>query len=53
MRDLERRSGVRRAALSLAEEGRYVPTGEEFNKVMAVLQEQEAASPQGNNGPPE
>lgn len=43
MRDLEKRSGVRRAALSLAEEGRYVPTGEEYDAIDAVLREQETA----------
>lgn len=43
MRELERRSGVNRWILSLAEQGRLTPTGEEFDKVMAVLLPQEEA----------
>ena len=37
MRELERRSGVHRSILSMAEHGRLVPTAEEFAKVMAVI----------------
>ena len=39
MRELERRSGVNRWILTLAEQGRLIPTGAEFDAVMAVLRE--------------
>ena len=41
MRELERQSGVNRYVLSLAEQGRLIPTGEEFDAVMAVLRERD------------
>jgi transcriptional regulator with XRE-family HTH domain len=37
MRDLEKRSGVNKAILSLIENGRMVPTVDEFDAVTAVL----------------
>jgi hypothetical protein len=42
MRDLEKRSGINRWILSLAEQGRLIPTGEEFEAVMGVLRAEEA-----------
>lgn len=47
MRELERRSGVNRWILSLAEQGRLVPTGEEFEKVMGVLRAEVALQEAG------
>lgn len=37
MRELEKRSGVNRSVLSLAEQGRLVPKGDEFDRVMTAL----------------
>lgn len=37
MRELARSAGVDKAKLSLIEAGRLIPTGEEFDLVMAVL----------------
>lgn len=37
MRQLEAASGINRAMLSLAEAGRLVPTGAEYDAVMAAL----------------
>ena len=37
LRELERLSGVPRSILSMAEHGRLVPKGEEWDKVMAAL----------------
>lgn len=41
-RELERRSGINRYILSFVEQGRMIPTGEEFEKVMGVLRKEEA-----------
>lgn len=38
MSELSRRSGVRMTVLSFAETGRYLPTGEEFSRVIAALE---------------
>ncbi len=38
LRQLEDRTGISRAYLSMAERGRLVPTGEEYRKVMAALE---------------
>lgn len=37
MRELAFRTGINRAVLSFAEQGRLIPSGEEFARVMAVL----------------
>lgn len=37
MRELEKRSGINRSVLSLAEQGRLVPKGDEFDRVMTAL----------------
>lgn len=42
MRDLAERSGINRGDLSKIEAGRMVPTAKEFERVMAVLEEQAA-----------
>lgn len=42
MRDLSTRAGINRGDLSKIEAGRMVPTAEEFERVMAVLEEQTA-----------
>lgn len=39
LRRLSELTGIPRGYLSMAETGRLVPTGEEYRKVMAVLQE--------------
>lgn len=44
IRELERLSGVNRAALSYAETGRYNPRADEFEKVMSVLRERDPAA---------
>ena len=38
LRELARLSGVNHVTLALAEQGRLVPTGDEYQKVMAALQ---------------
>ena len=38
LRALARLSGVNHVTLALAEQGRLVPTGDEYQKVMAALQ---------------
>lgn len=49
MRELERRSGVNRYILSFVEQGRMVPTGEEYDAVMTALREtREAAANAGS-----
>lgn len=53
MRELERLSGVNRWILSLAEQGRLVPTGGEMDAVMAVLlPEAEGADTAGGEASP-
>ena len=41
LRELERLSGVHRSYLSLAEAGRLIPSGEEYDAVMAALRQVE------------
>lgn len=41
MRELERLSGINRWILSLAEQGRLIPTGEEYEAVTAALRQRE------------
>lgn len=43
LRDLSTRSGINRGDLSKIEAGRMVPTANEFQRVMAVLEEEAAA----------
>ena len=38
LRELAKLSGVNHVTLALAEQGRLVPTGDEYQKVMAALQ---------------
>ena len=38
LRDLEKLSGINRAYLSLAEAGRLIPTGDEWQAVMKALE---------------
>lgn len=44
IRELSRRSGVDKAYLSLYENGRMVPSSDEFDRIMAVLREAEKES---------
>ncbi len=41
IRELSRRAGVDKAYLSLYENGRMVPSSDEFDRIMAVLREAE------------
>lgn len=45
MRELERLSGVDKALLSLAENGRLVPSGEEYQAVTEALRKIREATP--------
>lgn len=42
--ELSRRVGINKGTLSYIESGRMVPTGEEFERVMAVLRDAERGS---------
>lgn len=53
MRELERRSGVNRWILSLAEQGRLTPTGAEFDAVYEVLSAEETRQRGPVSGLPE
>jgi transcriptional regulator with XRE-family HTH domain len=50
MRQLEAASGINRSMLSLAEAGRLVPTGTEYDAVMAALAAVEANGKEGSSG---
>ena len=43
LRELAKLSGVNHVTLALAEQGRLVPTGDEYQKVMAALKRGEAS----------
>jgi predicted transcriptional regulator len=45
LRELSRRSGVDKAILSMAENGRLIPTAAEWDAVMAALRAAEEATP--------
>lgn len=48
LNELSRRVGINKGTLSLIENGRMVPTGAEFQRVMAVLRDAEVQSQQGS-----